>query len=202
MKKVVKYILAMGLMAILSGCTAGEDTLTELRSSVKGLPMVIQTYDENSSLIDQVKGESIDFSADRKFSVFAEGVEVEKSSVVNITVGGKMMMHVGSSLIAYDSALDNIFEDYAKSVDIENNDKSVPFINRMVNNSKNLFTGQELVLLIRSQNGTPLATFYGNEVRYSSTPIDKSTSFLIDGKRLIVYRCDYTIYDVGLLLQQ
>lgn len=202
MKKVFKIALIVGLMSMLTGCVFGEDVLTDIRSSVKGLPMVIQTYDENSQLIDQVQGESIDFSADNTFAVYSEGAKVEKSSVVNITVGGKMMMHVGSSLIAYDSALDNIFDSYAKTVDIENHDRSVPFINRMVNSFKNTFTGQELVILIRSQNGTPLATFYGNEVRYTSTPIDKSTSFLIDGKRLIVYRCDYTIYDVGLLMQQ
>ncbi|MCM3273784.1 DUF5052 family protein [Paenibacillus elgii] len=58
-----------------------------------------------------------------------------------------------------------------------------------------------MLILIRSQSGQPLATFVGNKVSYFATDIDKSTAFLIDGKYLFIYRCDYTIYDLSLLKQ-
>jgi hypothetical protein len=69
----------------------------------------------------------------------------------------------------------------------------------MVNGVKNLTTGQKLLILIRSQTGKPLATFAGKDVSYFTTDIDKSTGFIIDGKYLFVYRCDYTVYDLALL---
>lgn len=109
------------------------------------------------------------------------------------------MLHVGSSLIAYENGLQNIFEEYVQTVDINNFDKSVPFINRMVNDLANYTTGKAKVVLIRSQSGQPLATFAGDDVSYFATDIDKSTGLLIDGNYLFVYRCDYTIYDLALL---
>jgi hypothetical protein len=162
--------------------------------------MTIQSYDEQSNIIDQIKGKSIAISPDDKFKITdSDGSTVEKSSVLNITVGGQSMVHVGSSLIMYEDGLDNKFDEFAKSVDLNNNDRSIPIVNRMVNGWKNITTGKDKVILVRSQNGTPLATFVGEDVSYFATDIDKSTGILIDGKYLFIYRCDYTIYDSGLL---
>ena len=70
-----------------------------------GRELTIQTYDENSQLIDRVQGKSVSIEADDDFSLKdTDGNTVEKSSVLNITVGGKQMLHVGSSLIAYEAA--------------------------------------------------------------------------------------------------
>ena len=89
--------------------------------------------------------------------------------------------------------------EFSKKVDIENIDRSSPFLNKMVNDMKNLTTGKSKIILIRSQSGKPLATFYGDKVSYFATGIDKSTGIQIDGKYLFIYRCDYTIYDTELL---
>ncbi len=86
-----------------------------------------------------------------------------------------------------------------QTVDLNNFNKSVPFVNRMVNDMQNLTTGKAKIVLIRSQSGQPFATFAGNDVSYFVTEIDKSTGIMIDGKYLFVYRCDYTIYDLALL---
>ena len=109
------------------------------------------------------------------------------------------MTHVGSSLIAYEQGMDNIFEDYAKKVDIDNQNKAVPVMNSMYNEFQNKFTGKAKTILIRSQDGNPLATFSGDSIRISDTEVPSSTNFLVDGKRLFVYRCDYTVYDNDLL---
>lgn len=113
-----------------------------------------------------------------------------KSGVLNITIGGKQIIHVGSSLALYEKGLINVSEEY---------NKSIPFINRMVNDARNLMLGQKKLILIRSQTGKPLATFVGDKVTYFSTDVDKSTGIIIDGKLLFIYRCDYTIYDLDLL---
>jgi len=162
--------------------------------------MTIQTYDVNSQVIDRIHGTAVDIRADGKFDLKdSDGSTVQKSSVLNVIVGGKVMLHVGSSLIAYGDGLENVFDQFSKTVDINNMDRSTPIINRLVFQFKNLTTGHHMLILVRSQTGTPLATFIGDSISYNSTQVDKSTFFWVDGKPLFIYRCDYTVYDLGLL---
>ena len=199
-KKFSFFAVLMAAMLVLSGCNWLEYKIGSLKEQFVGRELTVQTYDENSQMIDRVQGKSVSIEADEDFSLKdANGDTVEKSSVLNITVGGKQMLHVGSSLIAYEDGLQNIFEEYVQQVDLNSFDRSVPFINRMVNDLQNLTTGKDKVVLIRSQSGQPLATFAGNDVSYFATDIDKSTGIMIDGKYLFIYRCDYTIYDLALL---
>lgn len=200
MKNRLLIIMASILILSLNGCNLLSNELGKMKELLKGREAIIQTYDEESNIIDRIEGKSISIGADRKFELRdSEGNTTEKSSVIGITVGGKAIAHVGSSLILYEKGLRNVFEDYSKTVDIKNFDRSVPFVNRMINDMKNITTGEDKVILIRSQSGKPLATFIGKDVSYFATDINKSTGFLIDGKYLFVYRCDYTIYDLSLL---
>ncbi len=199
-KKFSMFVVIMAATLVLSGCNWLEYKIGSLKEQFVGRELTVQTYDENSQMIDRVQGKSVSIEADEEFSLKdANGDTVEKSSVLNITVGGKQMLHVGSSLIAYEEGLQNIFEEYVQQVDLNSFNRSVPFINRMVNDLQNLTTGKEKIVLIRSQSGQPLATFAGNDVSYFATDIDKSTGIMIDGKYLFIYRCDYTIYDLALL---
>lgn len=198
--KLFKMLVPVIILALLTGCNLLEQNFSDIKSAFKGREAVIQTYDEESNIIDRVSGKSVDISPENKFSISdSQGKTVEKSSVINLTVGGKSMMHVGSSLIMREKGLVDVFDEYAKTVDISNHDRSIPFVNRMVNEMKNLTTGQRFLVMIRSQTGKPLATFVGNDVSYFATDIDKSTMFRIDNRSLFVYRCDYTIIDLSLL---
>lgn len=200
MKRLVIILLSFTLLATMTGCNFFTNEFGQMMSAFKGREAIIQTYDEESNIIDQIVGKSIDIGANDSFSTKdSEGTTTQKSTVLSITVGGKNVTHVGSSLILYEKKLTNVFEEYAKTVDIKNTDRSTPFLNRMVNNMKNLTTGQEYVVLIRSQSGKPLATFVGDDVSYFATDIDKSTGFIIDGQYLFVYRCDYSIIPLSLL---
>ncbi|MEG2707781.1 MAG: DUF5052 family protein [Vagococcus sp.] len=191
------------LTVILSGCTDLLNWGKDFKQDFKGLDMVIQTYDNNSQLIDSIKGKSVKIEKDTTFDrKDSDGETRKESKVLSITVGGENMTHVGSSLIAYEEGMTNVFEEYAKTVTIDNQDKSVPMLNSMVNEFKNDFTGKSKTILIRSQNGSPLATFTGDNIRLSDTEVPSSTNFLVDGERLFVYRCDYTVYDNKLLLNQ
>lgn len=200
MKKWLFASIVLSAVIVLSGCNWLEMKFGSIKEQFVGRELTIQTYDENSQLIDRVQGKSVSIEADDNFSLKdTEGNTVEKSSVLNITVGGKQMLHVGSSLIAYEDGLEDLFDIYSQQVDLTNFDRSVPFINRMVNDLANYTTGKEKIVLIRSQSGQPLATFAGEDVSYYATEMDKSTGLLIDGHYLFIYRCDYTIYDMALL---
>ncbi|MFW7367315.1 DUF5052 family protein [Vagococcus fluvialis] len=203
MSKLLKTLPVLVLLTVLlSGCTDLLNWGKDFKQDFKGLNMVIQTYDNDSQLIDSIKGESVKIEKDTTFDrKDSEGETRKESKVLSITVGGENMTHVGSSLIAYEDGMTNVFEEYAKTVKIDNQNKSVPMLNSMVNEFQNDFTGKSKTILIRSQNGSPLATFTGDSIRMSDTDVPSSTNFLIDGKRLFVYRCDYTVYDNKLLLE-
>ncbi len=199
MKKKMLVIVSAVICAVaLAGCQDIKIWFVGFEENFKGLDMVVQTYDEESQMIDQIAGKSVKIERDTTFDS-SDGDSTEKGDVIQITVGGNEMHHVGSSMIVAETGLENVYEEYAETVDIKNQDRSVPVINTMVNDFKNSFTGKQKVLLIRSQNGTPLATYSGDKVSMYSTDVPKSTGFLIDGQYLFVYRCDYTIYDLALL---
>ncbi|EDT77340.1 DUF5052 family protein [Clostridium perfringens] len=202
--KIKKSLILGGTVIIISfvltGCNLFDNEMGELKSAFNGREAIIETYDENSNVIDRIQGKSIDVNTDDEFKQTDEkGNTIKKSSVLNITVGGKEIIHVGSSLVMHETDLVNIFEDYNKKIDVQNNDNSTPIIDRIINSAKNITTGKSKIILIRSQSGQPLATFAGDNVSYFATGMDKSTGILIDEKYLFIYRCDYTIYDKDLL---
>jgi len=200
MRKIKLFILGALCVTILGGCNLAQKEFGKVENTFKGREAVVQTYDEESNIIDQVKGKSISVTSEDKFATKdTEGNITKESSVISLTVGGKSMVHVGSSLIISEKGLVDVFDEYSKTVDVKNTDRSIPFLNRMINEMKNITTGKTKIVLIRSQSGKPLATFAGDNVSYFATEIDKSTGILIDGKHLFVYRCDYTIYDAELL---
>lgn len=197
MKKIKKISIASLLIALivtLNGCALLENDIAQFESAMKGRDSIIQTYDEESNIVDKIEGKSIHVTSEATFDT-----EKTNSSVINVTIGRHEMVHTGSSLIIYDKGLTNEFETFAKTVDVKNFDRSTPFINKMVNSWANITTGRSKVILIRSQSGKPLATFAGDKVSYFSTDIDKTTGLLIDGQYLFIYKCDYSIYDTELL---
>lgn len=194
-KRSVLIVLALTVV-LLSGCQDIANMFKGFEESFKGLEMTIQTYDEESNVIDKITGKSVSIKRDKEFDTDSESKD---SSVMKITVGSNEMNHVGSSMIIAETGLENVFEEYTKTVDIENLDRGVPFINTMVNDVKASFTGKEKVILIRSQNGTPLATYSGDKVSLYKTGVPKSTGILIDDLYLFIYRADYTIYDIDML---
>ncbi len=196
MRKKIVLLTTICLVFVLSGCQDLNMFFKGFEESFKGLEMTIQTYDEQSQMIDKVIGKSVMIERDSTFDTDSESKD---SSVIQVTVGDKELHHVGSSMIIAERGLTNVFDEYAKKVDIQNMQRGVPIVNSMINDFRNSFTGKQKVVLIRSQNGTPLATYAGNNVSLYKTDVPKSTGFLVDGKYLFVYRCDYTVYDLDLI---
>lgn len=199
-KKSLVVVVLICMVFFLGGCQNVRMFFKGFEENFKGLEMVIQSYDEQSQLIDKVIGKSVKIERDETFDV-EEGENKKQGDVIQITIGNKEMHHVGSSMIIGETGLENIFDQYKAQVDIESLDRGIPMINSMVNDFKNSFLGKKKVILIRSQNGTPLATYSGDKVSMYKTDVPKSTGLLVDGKYLFIYRCDYTIYDLDLLVQ-
>ena len=198
-KLVISAVLFTSLLS-LSACQSIQNWWKNTKEEWIGLEMTVRTFDESSQLIDEMSGKSLSIERNAEFdSVYAEGNSKADSSVLKVTIGQYEMDHVGSSLIAAEEGLEDLFAKYQKTVTVEEDSKAIPVVNRMVSQLKNDFTGKAKVILIRSQNGTPLATYAGDKVSLYTSDAPKTSELLIDGKRLIIYRCDYTIYDRELL---
>ena len=186
---------------ILTGCQSVSNFFKTSQEHFLGLSGTLRTFDENSQVIDKVKGKSISIKSDDRFDITdSKGNVSKESSVLDISVGSSQVIHVGSTLIFSENGLTDYMEKYASKVDLDSNKRSLPFINRFYNQVKNDVTGDSKLILIRSQTGTPLATYFGRKVSTSASDgIPNTTYLLVDGKRLIIYRADFTIYDTDLL---
>ena len=199
-KKIMLSLVLVFSLLSLSACQSIQNWWKNTKEEWIGLEMTVRTFDESSQLIDEMSGKSLSIERNADFdSVDAEGNSKADSSVLKVTIGQYEMDHVGSSLIAAEEGLEDLFAKYQKTVAVEEDGKAIPVVNRMVSQLKNDFTGKAKVILIRSQNGTPLATYAGDKVSLYTSDAPKTSELLIDGKRLIIYRCDYTIYDRELL---
>ncbi|CQR26070.1 PilT family ATPase [Streptococcus varani] len=199
-KKFKLLILVTMAVFLMTGCQSIQNWWKNTKEEWIGLDMTVRTFDESSQLIDQMSGKSLSIERNQEFDSYdADGNSKADSGVLKVTIGNYEMDHVGSSLIASEKGLEDLFAKYQKTVDIEEESRDLPMVNRMVSKLKNDFTGKAKVVLIRSQNGTPLATYAGDKVSLYSSDAPKTSELLIDGKRLIIYRCDYTIYDRQLL---
>lgn len=186
------------VVSLVAGCQIIDNFVLDVKEIAKGLSGTIQTYDEESNIIDRVTGNSIAFQANSEF-MKSNSDGSFTGTVLEATVGGKRMIHIGSTLLFYEDGVENIFEEYAQTVDVENHDRAIPFINQMVNQLESKFLGMDQVILIRSQSGKPLATFAGDHVSVESMEVDKMSKITIDKKRIYIYRADYTIYETSLL---
>lgn len=195
-KKKIIGILFVVVVISLSGCQNARMWFKDFEQSFKGLNMTIRTYDDESQIIDEITGKSVSIERDTDFDTAEDSAD---SSVLRVSVGGKELHHVGSSMVVAEKGLENVFDDYATKYDLADQDRSIPIVNKMVDEFKNAFTGKKKVVLIRSQRGYPLATYAGDKVSLYQTDVPKSTGILIDGSYLFIYRCDYTIYDLALL---
>ena len=200
MKKNKKGILLVSFVVVtllfLSGCQNMKMWFKDFEQSFKGLEMTVRTYDDESQMIDQISGKSVFIQRDETFDSAEDQAD---SAVLRIGVGNRELHHVGSSMVVAETGLTNVFDEFSAKNDLQNLDRSVPIVNRMVSDFKNAFSGKKKVILIRSQRGYPLATYAGDKVSLYKTDVPKSTGILIDGKYLFIYRCDYTIYDREIL---
>lgn len=193
--------LAMMSLLMLAGCQSITDFFKTTQEQYLGLSGTVRTFDENSQVIDKISGKNISISSDDRFDMTdVYGNTSKESSVLDISVGNSQMIHVGSTLIFSENGLVDYMEKYGAQVELDSEDRSLPFINRFFNQIRNDWTGQSKLIMVRSQNGTPLATYFGDRVSTSAPDgIPNTTYLLVDGKRLIIYRADFTIYDTKLL---
>lgn len=193
---IAALLIAASIMAI--GCASLSAFGESFNRSMHGVKATMRTYDSNGNMIDQVKGRSFEVSRDKRFDTSdSDGTSKNDSQVLKISLGNNILNHVGSTLVIAQTGLVEV--DKAPKVSLENNEPGKPWLNNLRENFGQKWKGRGKTILIRSQDGFPLAVYAGDEVEILSTDVPKSTWFRVDGKYLFVYRADYTVYDNSLL---
>lgn len=193
-------VVGSAIVALLLSACAGFSAFGEgLNRALQGVSATMSTYDQYGNLVDEVHAISFQVSRDARFdSVDNDGKSNADSSVLLISVGDDHISHVGSTMVLAQDGLTKVAGAETK-IRFSNNEPGVPWLNNLFEYNRNLWKGKGKTILIRSQNGTPVAVYAGNEVEIFATDVPKSTCFRVDGMYLFVYRADYTVYDNALL---
>ena len=192
-KKLIALILcAAVLVSSFTGCAALGAYFSKLTGELFGTGYTIRQYDDFGNLVFTIHGDRVTMDCE-----LDENGEV--SSYIDITIDGKSWKHVGSTLVFAQRGVDMI-TDFQLPTDMEGNSTSTGLmaIDRRINEYANYF-GKKLVVLVSSQNGTPIGLFQGDNC-YTEIPGDlpKTTLIHIDGKMVYVHRANVDIIPASL----
>ena len=191
-RKILVTAVVLILCVALTGCAFFGSFLSKLRGELFGNDYTISQYDDFGNLVFTVHGNRVAMSCE-----LDEYGEV--SSYIDITIDGKSWKHVGSTLVFAQRGVDMI-TDFQIPADMESDSNSTGLmaIDRRINSYANLF-GKKQVVLVSSQNGTPIGLFQGDDC-YTEIPgeLPKTTLIYIDNKLVYVHRANVDILPASL----
>ena len=195
-RRYIAIALAVVLAVSLAGCAAVSSFLNTLKGELFGNGYKISQYDNFGNLVFTVYGDKV--TMDCELDEYGE-----VSSYIDITIDGKSWQHVGSTLVFAQEGVDMI-TDFQVPEEMEDAGVSTGLmaVDRRINEYANLF-GKKLVVLVSSQNGTPIGLFQGDSC-YTEIPGDlpKTTLINIDGKLVYVHRANVDIIPASLFKNQ
>ena len=205
-KRSFAILLLLLLLVGLTGCAKLQSGVHDLHGSIIGNEYRIDIFDNEGIRTLRSHGKKIDIDnnivEEQTYSSETDSWLTTKtlSSVITITIDGKQLISCGDTCIFYDSRLSPEYEFYLN--DIESDSSGVwdsVLISGMVNSVKNAF-GKPMVVVIKSQMGSPIYAFSGNRVYWEiEQDLPRFTKLMIDGKALYIHRANFQIIDKALL---
>ena len=205
-KKVLTIIIMLTLMTGISGCARLQSGVHDLHGSIIGNEYNIDIFDNEGVRTLRSHGKRIDIDnnivEEQTYSASADAWLTTKtlSSVITITIDGKQLISCGDTCVFYDTRLAPEYEFYLNDMESDSSGlwDSV-LISGMVNSVKNSF-GKPMVVVIKSQMGSPIYAFSGNKVFWEiEQDLPRFTKLMIDGKALYIHRANFQIIDKALL---
>ena len=192
-KQKILPLVALVLAVALTGCAAISGYIGKLTGSLFGKGYTISQYDDYGNLVFTVHGDRVTMDCQ-----LDENGEV--TSYIDITIDGDSWKHVGSTLVFAQKGVD-LITDFQLPEELQSTGHSTGLmaVDRKINHYANLI-GKDLVVLVSSQNGTPIGLFQGDDC-YIEIPADlpKTTLVSIDGKMVYVHRANVDIIPAELL---
>lgn len=196
-KKGLFTALALVLaVTVLAGCAQIQSMISVLKGELFGNDYLISQYDDFGNRIFQISGDRVTMDGQ-----LDENGEV--SSYIDITIDGAQWQHVGSTLVFAQKGADMI-TDFQIPEEMENDGSGTGLmaVDRRINSYANRF-GKKMIVLVSSQNGTPIGLFQGDKC-YTEIPGDlpKTTLINIDGKLVYVHRANVDLIPASLFAQK
>jgi hypothetical protein len=183
----------------LSSCAALQNFGASLNRALQGVPATMYTYTQQGALVDKVTGNSFSIERDDRFDTTdSEGASKKDSQVLMISLADGHISHVGSTLVLAQDGITQV-AGAATQLKFTNNQSGTPWLNDAIEKHRNLWQGKTKTIMVRSQDGTPIAVYAGNTVEVFATDVPQSTAFRVDGKLLYVYRADISTVDNHLI---
>lgn len=179
-------IITLIMVILITGCTTLRSQIKDISAEWIGLERTFQVYDDFGNVTMVVKGDNTDIQAS----------DVE--NVLLIEVDGSRWQHVGSTMIAYESGLENMVEDYKDAINLTGDGGTITSVDKALNEFFATTTGLERVIIIKTQTGVPVAVFEGDNVLIEESALPSTTKILLDNTRLHVYRADLEIIEKSL----
>lgn len=203
MKK-FKVLLAVGIMAIIfftaTGCAAIQSFVEKVQGNLVGDDFKILSYDDYGNNVLTAQGRNISIAVYKNAANKDPENDGFKSEVLEITVEGKQLLHVGSTMVFAEKGIDMVEDfdvEYLKNAATTGQGTLVP-VDRTINHFTNLI-GKKKTIVVRSQMGIVIGVYQGNSVLVEvPDDLPKMTRLIVDGKSLYIHRADYDIFDTGL----
>jgi hypothetical protein len=201
MKKSGKRILfVLGILSIclLPACAAFQSVIENIQGKLLGDNFKILTYDDYGNNTLTAQGRNISIGLFKNYANdTGKGFE---SEVLEITVEGKQLLHVGSTIIFAEQGIDMLQDfdlAFLEKATTEGKATFVP-LDRTVNKYTNLI-GKKKTIIVKSQMGILIGVYQGDKVLVEvPSDLPKMTRLIIDGKSLYIHRADYEIFDTGM----
>lgn len=210
--KHVKKLVAVGVAItalLLTSASACEKKIDDIMRVLGATPGTFINYGADGQVVFEAKCASMAFTRDTAYDVYNIDMKlVEPSSVVKVNCGNQQFSTVGfTSVYMSDGATASLMANSQQFADlrISNNNRSIPIINFLWRDVKNLFVGTARVAQICDQNNNPILAFAAEGVTGYATEVAKSTMFKLDqpGSRpdgyVWISRGSYTVLDTALL---
>lgn len=205
--RIAGVILSIGLTTGAAvGCESAEFAIDDAVAQWEGREATLYTYDNNSGQTTAVvTGKSIYPFHNAAFDTSDAEGNTEKGAWVSVSVGDHVVDLVGSSAMICDSGVNLIPREEIDAVAGASADKAIPWLNILKRNVSNLFTGQDRVAVIKTQNDVPVAAFTADSVTMVSgnADIKNTTWFKIQddsgSSYCWIYRVNAMVIDTALL---
>jgi hypothetical protein len=189
--------LVIAPLTALSGCEGAEFSVDDAKARWQGREATLYTYDNNTGQTTTViTGKSIYPFHNPEHDTSTDDGSTEKGAVVSVSVGKHVVDLVGSSAMICDTGVTML-----DRADIEiaatSTEPGVPWLNVLQTRARGMFTGRDMLVVIKTQNDVPVAAFTADSVTMISgnSEIKNTTWFKVqDGDVSAycwVYRTNY-----------
>lgn len=190
------------ILAMLTGCGAIDLFRKKLEMSLLGTNFKVLVYDDYGNNNLTLAGKNVNIGLFANYANTTTAPSGFKSEVLELTINGRQMLHVGSTTVFAETGLETVADydfEYLEDATAKGQAIFIP-LDRSINQMANLLTGDQKTIIVKTQLGVVVGVYQGNRVSVEIPgELPQTTRLVVDGKSLYIYRADYEIFDTAML---